>query len=287
MDGKNRLFVFGCSMTRYMWPTWADILGMQYDLYENWATPGAGNLYISNSVCEANLRNKFTKDDTVIVLWSGITRTDYHKENRWQPQGPEYEFANNDIHGYELINYGYMHYTEKLLSICGVNYQMFSFGSLLDSVNPTDTQILFSETLSNIKRVSFRCYNGNVALEFKNVKSSFIETLLADTYEAHKGDEWPSFDDFMCGQLQLSEHVVQDINKCISSALKFAKLTGTTIHLTNDYHPTPRQHADMLITMFPTFKLTTDMNNFVSEWDRKVRANKFDVYKSYPPGKRC
>ena len=31
----NRLFAFGCSLTFYWWPTWADILVREFDHFEN------------------------------------------------------------------------------------------------------------------------------------------------------------------------------------------------------------------------------------------------------------
>ena len=46
----KRLFTFGCSVTEFIWPTWADILGREFDYYENWGRVGAGNLYIFNSI---------------------------------------------------------------------------------------------------------------------------------------------------------------------------------------------------------------------------------------------
>ena len=39
----GRLYTFGCSMTSYFYPTWADILGQEFSYYENWGEPGAGN----------------------------------------------------------------------------------------------------------------------------------------------------------------------------------------------------------------------------------------------------
>jgi hypothetical protein len=58
----KRLFTFGCSFTRYLWPTWADILAEDIPYYENWGCGGAGNLYISNAIMEAHNRHTLTKD---------------------------------------------------------------------------------------------------------------------------------------------------------------------------------------------------------------------------------
>jgi len=76
---KGRLFTFGCSFTYYFWPTWADFLGMEFEHYENWAQWGIGNRAIAERVAECHAKNKFTKDDVVIVQWSVYARHDYYK----------------------------------------------------------------------------------------------------------------------------------------------------------------------------------------------------------------
>jgi len=79
----KRLFAFGCSFTRYYWPTWADILSQDIPYYENWGWGGAGNLYISNAIMEAHNRHKFTKDDLIVVMWSQKGREDRYVNNEW------------------------------------------------------------------------------------------------------------------------------------------------------------------------------------------------------------
>jgi hypothetical protein len=72
-----RLFTFGCSYTRWHWPTWADIIARDIGChYENWAEPGLGNVGIQHKMLECDLKNKFTADDLVLVAWSGWTRED-------------------------------------------------------------------------------------------------------------------------------------------------------------------------------------------------------------------
>lgn len=84
---KPRLFAFGCSFTRYRWMTWADILGSQYDEYYNWGQAGAGNLYIFNSIMEADQRYEFTANDTVVVCWTDVMREDRYVGYRWLTLG--------------------------------------------------------------------------------------------------------------------------------------------------------------------------------------------------------
>ena len=76
----SRLFVFGCSFTNYVWPTWADLLSLEFDYYENWGIPGIGNRAILERLTECHIRNKLTKDDTVIVQWSSHLRNDWYKD---------------------------------------------------------------------------------------------------------------------------------------------------------------------------------------------------------------
>lgn len=83
----KRFFAFGCSLTKYNWPTWADIISQEVPEYYNYAKSGGGNLFISNSIVEANLTHKFTENDLVIVMWSSVTREDRYKNNTWETPG--------------------------------------------------------------------------------------------------------------------------------------------------------------------------------------------------------
>jgi hypothetical protein len=84
---QKRLFTFGCSFTRYKWPTWADALAPLYDSHQNWAQGGAGNSFILSSLAEAHARNTITEHDTVIVMWTSRDRNDVYKDGAWQTPG--------------------------------------------------------------------------------------------------------------------------------------------------------------------------------------------------------
>ena len=81
----KRLYTFGCSFTRWYWPTWADIIAYDTKLpYENWAESGSGNVGIANRMLECDLTNKFTKRDMVLVCWSTFCREDrYIRPDGW------------------------------------------------------------------------------------------------------------------------------------------------------------------------------------------------------------
>jgi len=82
----NRLFTFGCSFTQYFWPTWADLLSYNYDVFQNYAMMGGGNLFIASTVAEAIAYNKINKDDTVMIMWTNVTREDRYINN-WHGPG--------------------------------------------------------------------------------------------------------------------------------------------------------------------------------------------------------
>jgi hypothetical protein len=63
----KRLFVVGCSFTKYHWPTWADMLGKEYDHFENWGNSGLGNRAIAERLTELVVTNEITQDDTIVV----------------------------------------------------------------------------------------------------------------------------------------------------------------------------------------------------------------------------
>jgi hypothetical protein len=72
----GRLFTFGCSFTKYIYPTWADFIGTQFESYQNWGKGGAGNFFISSQLFECNQINNINKDDTVLIMLSGYIRFD-------------------------------------------------------------------------------------------------------------------------------------------------------------------------------------------------------------------
>lgn len=81
----STLFAVGCSHTSYVWPTYAEILGLEYDNFENWGISGIGNYAIMMRAVE--LANKYQEGDKVIVQWTYPTRFDFHKMNAGWYQG--------------------------------------------------------------------------------------------------------------------------------------------------------------------------------------------------------
>lgn len=76
-----RLLSFGCSFTNYKWPTWADILGCEFDEFYNYGMAGGGNLFIFDSLVEAIATHNINEKDTVAIMWTNVTRDDRYSEN--------------------------------------------------------------------------------------------------------------------------------------------------------------------------------------------------------------
>jgi hypothetical protein len=83
MKSNKRLFVFGCSFTNWVWPTWADIIAPHFDEYYNYGYSGRGNWYIYNMLLNAIKTHEITKDDTVVIQWSEWTRVDELIDGLW------------------------------------------------------------------------------------------------------------------------------------------------------------------------------------------------------------
>lgn len=131
---KGRLFTFGCSFTKYKWPTWADLLGQEFESYYNFGKSGGGNLFISCSLAEANARYKFTPDDTVMVMWTNVTREDRYISD-WVTPGNIYsqgtyseEFVKKyiTIRGCYVRDIAQMHLTKSLLENTGCTFHIMN-----------------------------------------------------------------------------------------------------------------------------------------------------------------
>lgn len=77
----KRIFTFGCSLTGYDWPSWADALCLHYHLEEgcetyNFGSKGMGNEHVVQALAAADLKYKITDDDIICVLWTSWTRED-------------------------------------------------------------------------------------------------------------------------------------------------------------------------------------------------------------------
>lgn len=79
-----KLYIFGCSFSKYFWPTWADILVYENPNIEvyNYSVPGIGNeriLYRINEIDELYQ----IKNEKIIVVWTSWHREDRYFDTDW------------------------------------------------------------------------------------------------------------------------------------------------------------------------------------------------------------
>lgn len=103
MDAQ-RIFTFGCSYTQYVWPTWADIIGLRSECYYNWGLPGIGNRAIAERIAECDSVFSFDKHDLIIVQWSSYYRHDWmhtrhprKSSTHWRTEGSIFSKSNQKI----------------------------------------------------------------------------------------------------------------------------------------------------------------------------------------------
>ena len=164
----RRLFTFGCSFTQYFWPTWADILGKEFDYFENWGKLGGGNQFMFNSLMECSLRNNLTSSDTVIIMWTNVAREDRYIKNAWETHGNVYttEFYSKEfLHRYFddtgclIRDLASIHASKKFLELSNIPYIFLSMVPITNVDQYTVAPLkntnkiteLYKDTISNIR----------------------------------------------------------------------------------------------------------------------------------------
>lgn len=88
----KRVFAFGCSFTNWNYPTWADIVAKSCENAEfyNFGRGGAGNIFISSRITQANIKFNFDENDLILVMFSTPLREDRWIRGSWRPVGNIY-----------------------------------------------------------------------------------------------------------------------------------------------------------------------------------------------------
>lgn len=146
----SRLFTFGCSFTQYNWITWADIIGKLFDHYENNGANGAGNFYIFNSLLHNIVENNINSNDTVMIMWTNVTREDRFINGAWTCAGNIFTqnvFDENFVKKYVDIRGCYerdiplIHAAKLILDGIGCNYHFMSMVDIDNSDQYTKQEI--------------------------------------------------------------------------------------------------------------------------------------------------
>ena len=300
----NRLFTFGCSFTSYMWPTWADILSQEYDLFENWGRLGGGNHFIMYSLAECIKRNNINVDDTVMIMWTSIGREDRYLKNKWVTPGSVYnssysqEFVDNytDPDGYLLTNMALIEMVKQTLDNIGCNYKMFKIVPF-SMVNASHKQLtfklsleskiasLFSDTIDVISPSVCEIIFDN---DFHSRDDVVIKMAIPDaidqlrlTYNKCAGVDWPSFGNFYnndCGNIS------QEIMDEIENDFQLVTWRDNINTKRQDVHPTPNEHLEYLQKV--GVSITDKQKDYACKWDDMVLNHEGTKFKTAIPKKR-
>lgn len=131
---KNRLFTFGCSHTAYKWPSWADIIGLNYDEFYNFGQAGSGIFFMLYQFTFANEHFKFNENDTLLFMLSDEARIDIMKKRKWLACGLAFNSMHvfgekffehySEIHAVES-SYVNVYFLKEVLDKIGCKYEIF------------------------------------------------------------------------------------------------------------------------------------------------------------------
>jgi hypothetical protein len=248
----KRIFCFGCSFT-HGHGSWAELLKRHFGDYpredsyipsdqmhlqrvHNFGKAGAGNYYIFNTIVEKSLEYNFTKDDLVLIEWSGVLREDRFKDGKWHCRG---NVTNNDLYSPAVVrdwfldvegmmkrDYSYIHAIQKMLTADNIDYEMFSMSGVSRN-DPANCEIKGREA---------KAIDSLVTL-YKTT----LDSLHSSMFKIIWGDEntWPGYRTVM-GQKE-----------------------------SNDVHPFPIEHLYYLETVF-NFKPSDELRTYVDNITREL-----------------
>jgi hypothetical protein len=288
----TRFFAFGCSFTRGLYPTWADIVAREYDHYENWAQPGAGNSFIFYSLMECHKRKQITADDVVMIMWSSIGREDRYVGREWITPGSIYnqteysadfvaKFA--DPLGYLIRDAAHIAGAKSLLDTLGCAYKFFS----IVPFDVPDDNIF--RMFSADKRV-FDLYRE----EFAVIRPSVYKTVfdcdwysrpgpkrnqrLQEEYETKRGEDWPTWQQFV-------EQDFTGVNQDIIAEINEKNNFKNRLLIRYDTHPTPLEYLEYLQQVAPEIQPADSTKNWVNSVTMNMYAEQSVAHLWQPPTK--
>ena len=236
----KRFFAFGCSMTLYGWPTWANIIAQEIPEFHNYGQSGGGNLFISCQITEASLRYRFNDTDLIMIMWSGVSREDRYINNNWLTPGNIYTqdyYDNKFVHKYADPT-GYLLRDLNLITLAS---------TLLENLN-VDHYMLNMAPFDHLQSTSKKM-DQNVK-QILDLYKPTLDKLLPDILTFELNGTWP-------------QHPIR-------------KEGGQTA----DYHPSPIQYFNYLKKLFPDYCWSNNTIEFVQHEQTKMeKVRNFDDLK--------
>ena len=285
----GRLFTFGCSLTKYHYPTWADILGKHWQHYENWGAPGGGNQFIFNSVIECDQRNQLNESDTVLILWSALSRHDCYQFGHWSHMHDAFPdryspTSYNCPVGQEIFTYASAYILHQYLKSKNVKFKSMRW-NYWD--NDSEVVNLYQTTYNEIEKVDFvlnqdryphtACHNNDLKKR---------QELL---YERLAGESWPSLPEILSGNYQITDNFIQQE---IDNFLIHLKLENKRIDQKLfkkdglDKHPLPSNHLAVVKKTFPDITISPETYEWINQIESQLLAGKHYDFQTSNPKKR-
>lgn len=228
-----RLFAFGCSFTNYLWPTWADIIGSEFEVYENWGQLGAGNPFIHNALVECSIVNKLTPEDTVMIMWSNMTRHDAYYDGGWHTGGnlliEDNKHFGFDLRGFYVRDLSLIHSAKQMLDSIGCKYIM--------------TSMVDIQTSDQFKNIDARSHVSDLLDFYKSTMDTIRPSVQATVFNG----DWN--------------------NRPFRSLSQKFRLERV------DPHPTPLEHLEYIDIVIPEFTISQSTRDWCMMIDHKVRAD--------------
>ena len=230
----SRLFVFGCSFTNYEWPTWADLLGLEFDEYQNWGIPGIGNRAIAERLAECHARNTIEKNDVVIIQWSSHIRHDWYKD--------VFNEKENAIDGW-AVHHSSVYYNENKKH-CAALFSERAY--VLHTLN----MIVLAKSLLNSTGCTWRMTSlsdlRNLSYDTAFSKREQVSVLDQDAFKKIKNSsDWPIWTLFP--EFKVYENLIWNNTCWIDPIFDTVKVNKNQIWIFEkdnyiDLHPTPILH---------------------------------------------
>ena len=264
----KRLFTFGCSMTNYIYPTWADILGTNYDYYENWGEEGAGNEFIFNSIIECNEKNHFNSEDTIIVMWSGIARNGFY-DKCWKHQThlqnagtikTLYKKESISIKGFEIKNYVFINAIYNLFK--HYNLTMITW---VDFDGDSSIYEFYQNSMKHVLKVDLPIH---LKTPHKRININYKTHFITGLYERLSGPSWPSLNNLNSNDYIACNHnITTEIDQ-------FYDIINNSTFDENEYeydiHPLPYEHLSMCNSVFNNYTLNSEVIEWINDVHYKL-----------------
>jgi hypothetical protein len=287
----SRLFTFGCSFTEYHWPTWANILGQEFDHFENWGLSGGGNQFIFNSINECLLRNKLNSDDTVVVMWSSIFREDRYLNNKWCLPGSlsrQIKYDKNFIVNFVdakgclirdlacinaarlmLEHFNIKYYFVSMVPITNQDFLLWEADNetVIDEFSDRSILDLYKETLDSIRP---SVYETVFKSDWYSRPLRNPDSAVKNFYNAIAGKDWPNWEKFLRKDFSEVDH--QIVNEVLDEkkwGLNFKLRMGSRI----DPHPVPAEHLEYIRLILPEFSISQQTEQWVIKYNKMVLDN--------------